>query len=69
MANKHLNIVIDDETDKTLRDIRHVRGVTFTATVRKAVALYRMVLEAQDAGGGMQIVNDKGAVVRSPRIL
>lgn len=64
MANKQLNVLVTDETNALLKDMKQRRGTSHTVAIRRAVTMLDFVLDARDKGRRVCIVDSKGHIVQ-----
>lgn len=59
VLNTRLSVNINQDTARTLRDLAERKDLSFTEIVRRAVAVYGVVADAQDRGDVIQVVGEK----------
>lgn len=59
---------LPEDTDAILTEMKSKRYLNYTTTIKRAVALFKYVLDAQDEGNGFAIVDKNGKVLSRPRI-
>ena len=68
MTTRRLQIVLNEESDAILKEMKEKRYMPFATTVKRALKVFKYVLDAQDAGGGFAIVDKHGKIISQPRI-
>jgi hypothetical protein len=59
-----LQLILDEDTDRTLKEIRHSTDLPYVAIVKRAVRMLDFMLDAKDKGYTVQVVDSKGKVVQ-----
>lgn len=58
MEQRRLQLILDEDTDRILKEIRASRDSTYTATIKRAVKLMKLVLDAKDDGQTLELRQD-----------
>lgn len=64
MEQRRLQLILDPDTDAILKTIRSERDMTYTATIKRAVKMLDVLLEAKDSGCSIHIVDARGKLVK-----